>query len=513
LKKTLESIATILNQSEPILLGVFLALLAAWHPAAAAEPVLSDATEECIGCHASIHPGIVADWRRSRHAARPVAAALADPELSRRVSTTTIAADLQKHAVGCAECHLARSDAHSGTFEHNGYNVHRVVSPADCALCHRVEAQQYGRNIMSHAHGNLAGNLIYQELQSAVLDTPTLDHNGRVTRRPAGTATRSEACYHCHGTRIEVKGTETRETVMGEMEFPQLTGWPNQGVGRVNTDNSKGACTACHTRHAFSIAMARKPDTCKQCHVGPDVPAAKVYDASKHGNIYASMSAQWNFNAVPWNVGKDFAAPTCAACHMSLLVNGEEDVIVQRSHQMSDRLPKRLYGLIYAHAHPKAPDTTIISNAEGLPLPTSLTGKPATRFLVDKSEADQRQQQLNAICLNCHAGSWVSNHFKRLQAVITETNTTVRTATELMQHIWQNGWAQGLPQKENLFDEAIEKKWTRIWLFQANSIRFAAAMAGGGDYGVFADGRFQSTANLAEMIDWMATQKRLLPQK
>jgi hydroxylamine dehydrogenase len=57
-------------------------------------------------------------------------------------------------------------------------------------------------------------------------------------------------------------------------------------VGRVNLDGSRGACSACHTRHRFSIEMARKPYTCKECHVGPDVPAFKVYSASKHGNIF-----------------------------------------------------------------------------------------------------------------------------------------------------------------------------------------------------------------------------------
>ena len=46
-------------------------------------------------------------------------------------------------AVGCAECHTANPDAHEDTFLHNGYRVHVVVTPADCAQCHPVEAKQY----------------------------------------------------------------------------------------------------------------------------------------------------------------------------------------------------------------------------------------------------------------------------------------------------------------------------------------------------------------------------------
>ena len=56
--------------------------------------------------------------------------------------------------------------------------------------------------------------------------------------------------------------------------------------------------------------MARKPYTCKECHVGPDVPAFPVYSASKHGNTQASKDSNWNYQAVPWTVGDDFSAPT-----------------------------------------------------------------------------------------------------------------------------------------------------------------------------------------------------------
>ena len=70
-----------------------------------------------------------------------------------------------------------------------------------------------------------------------------------------------------------------------------------------------------------------------------------------------------------------------------------------------------------------------------------------------------------------------------------------------MGDIWKQGFARGADRKSNPFDEAIEKKWSDIWLFHANTIRFAAAMAGGGDYGVFADGRYQLTQKIQELAD------------
>ncbi len=104
--------------------------------------------------------------------------------------------------------------------------------------------------------------------------------------------------------------------------------------------------------------MARKPYTCSECHKGPDVPAYKVYEVSKHGNIFHSLGKDYNFDNVPWVVGKDFTAPTCATCHASLLVTPDQKVIAERTHQFNDRLAWRLFGVPYAHPHPVHADTT-----------------------------------------------------------------------------------------------------------------------------------------------------------
>jgi len=70
------------------------------------------------------------------------------------------------------------------------------------------------------------------------------------------------------------------------------------------------------------------------------------------------------------------------------------------------------------------------------------------------------------------------------------------TATKIMLQVWEKGVAQ----RENLFDEAIEKQWVQQWLFYANSTRFASAMMGA-DYGVFAHGRWYMAKNIQDMLD------------
>jgi hypothetical protein len=241
--------------------------------------------------------------------------------------------------------------------------------------------------------------------------------------------------------------------------------------------------------------------------VGPDVPAFPVYSASKHGNIYSTMGKNWEFETVPWTIGKDIGAPTCATCHLSLLVNPDGEVIAERTHQMNDRLPWRIYGLIYAHPHPLEPDTTIIRNDSGLPLPTNLDGSFASKYLIDESEMKKRTDRMQAVCLGCHSESWVKGHWDQFENTIAKTDAEIRTGTQIIQDVWKDGLASGLARKSNPFDEFIEKQWHLTWLFYANSIRFTSAMAGGGDYGVFAGGRYQLSLSLAEMSDWYRERK------
>jgi hypothetical protein len=248
--------------------------------------------------------------------------------------------------------------------------------------------------------------------------------------------------------------------------------------------------------------MARKPYTCSECHKGPDVPAYPVYQVSKHGNIYSALQKEWNFNAVPWKVGKDFTAPTCATCHVSLIVGEEDEVVAERTHQMNNRIPWRLFGVIYAHAHPKSPDTSIIRNKSGLPLATELTGEPAAKYLIDAGELGERLQAMKTICLSCHGSGWVNGHFARLDNTIRTTNEMTLTATKIILSAWEKGAAKGLEQKDSIFNEAIEKKWVEQWLFYANSVRFASAMVGA-DYGVFYNGRWYLSKNIQEMLDWL----------
>lgn len=495
------------HKAAAVVLGSLMVMLAA-EGARSAE--VSEQTAECLGCHETFNPEIVAAWKQSRHGQVTPAEALRKPALERRVSSAQIPDALKDHPVGCFECHSLNAAKHKDSFEHNGQVLQVVVSPEDCRTCHEQERRQYDENLMSHAYGNLVKNPLYQDLTRTINGHASLAV-GRLSIAPADRKTNEDSCLYCHGTPVEVKGKVTRETQFGEMEFAVLEGWPNQGVGRVNPDGSIGACTPCHTRHRFSIETARKPHTCSECHVGPDVPAYKVYEASKHGNLYSTHKEEWDFEAVPWKAGKDFSAPTCATCHASLLVDGSGEVVVERSHAFANRLPWRIFGLIYAHPHPKSADASTIVNKAGIPLPTELGGEPVAAALIDRTEQEKRRAEMQKSCRLCHSTGWVEGHWQRFEHAISTTNASTLTATQLMAEIWEKGLAQGLPQKASIFDEAVERKWSTIFLYYGNTIRFSSAMAGGGDYGVFANGRYMMSRELMELEDWLERAARSAP--
>lgn len=473
--------------------------------ASGAEPPVSGETRGCLGCHRTITPGIVGDWQSSRHARVTPAQGMQKPELERRVSAAEVPAGLRDSVVGCYECHGLNADKHGDNFLHFGYRINVVVSPPDCAACHPVEVREYGGSKKANAWGNLEYNPVYLALVNTIISLKSAS-GLEISSLPPSHFTRQETCFGCHGTRVEARGMKKLQTAMGSIEVPDLTNWPNMGVGRINPDGSKGACTSCHSRHAFSIKMARKPYTCSQCHLEPDVPAWNVYDESKHGDILFSHHDEWDFEAVPWTVGKDFLTPSCSACHNSLLVAPGGAVIAERSHDFGARLWVRLFGLIYSHPQPRQGDTSIIRNADGLPMPTTFSGEPASEFLIGPEEQGRRKKAMMAVCKACHSTDWVESHFAKLDSTIAETDKMTLAATRLL----AEAWALGLADKTNPFDEELEQKWVKQWLFFGNSVRYASAMTGAPDYTAFKYGWWDLTGNLKQMQEKIKLKKKVM---
>lgn len=453
---------------------------------------VSEETSACIECHETVTPGIVEDWKTSRHAQTTLEEAFSLDHLSRRISVESLP-ESANSVIGCYECHSLNTDVHKDSFDHFDFKINVVVSPDDCKKCHPAEVKQYSGSKKAHAVDNLELNPVFSALVKSTISLSGYS-DGKINLEEMSRHTKGETCLACHGTEITVKGMRTLQTELGEIEVPDLLNWPNQGVGRKNPDGSFGACTACHPRHSFSIETARKPYTCSQCHLEPDVPAYNIYKESKHGNIFSSEKEKWNWDEVPWKVGKDFKSPTCASCHNSLVVKNDGEIVVERTHDFGSRLWVRIFGQIYSHNQPENGRTYEIKNKDGLPLPVSFAGEEASDFLITDKIAAERKNSMETLCKTCHGGTWVEKNFERFENTLKESDEMVKTATEIMSDIWE----KGIENKDNPFDEEAEKLWVRQWLFYANSVRYASAMMGP-DYAAFKNGWWEMQQTIVRM--------------
>ena len=464
---------------------------------------ISDETQTCIDCHETVTPGIVADWRLSRHSKTTIRDAFSKDSHQRRISISNIPGEgYADYVIGCYECHNQNTADHSDSFDHFDFKINVVVSPNDCRTCHPVEVEEYQDSKKGYANYNLSKNSVYHALVNSVTGLTELD-NSKLVTSPASDLAKGETCFACHGTEVKVEGTKIVTSDLGDIEVPNLLNWPNQGVGRINPDGSRGACTACHPRHSFSIEIARKPYTCGQCHLEPDVPAYNIFKESKHGNIFESIKDDWNWDEVPWQTGKDFTAPTCAVCHNSLLANPQGEIIAERSHDFGNRLWLRIFGLIYSHPQPKSGDTYKITNAENLPLPLTFDGRPAENFLQSRSEQEVKKNKMKNVCLSCHNTGWTESQFEKIEKTAVEADKMVLTSTLLM----VKAWDKKIADSSNPFDEYPEKLWMRQWLFYANSVRYATAMMGP-DYAAFKNGWWNLAENLTKIQDFIDSHSK-----
>lgn len=335
--------------------------------------------QACIGCHEAQSPSFVGEWKISRHAAR---------------------------GVDCYSCHQA-DKADPDAMEHNGFTISVIVTPKDCSRCHPREMKE-----MTESHHAKAGDILNS------LD----NYLGEVVGGPEAVAV---GCRQCHGSNIKTTANGTLDTAV----------WPNTGIGRINPDGSKGSCTACHTRHNFSKAQAREPQTCGKCHLGPDHPQIEVYQESKHGILYEANKGRLNMKNSSWVVGKDYtAAPTCATCHMSATPNQPA------THDVGTRI--------------------------------SWTLRPPVSKKLEN--ADKRRDNMKDVCSSCHAGPFVNAFYGQFDAFVQFYNDKFAIpATKIRQELIDRGKLNA-----NDFSNKIEWTYYELWHHQGRRARHGASMMG-----------------------------------
>jgi hypothetical protein len=350
---------------------------------------LSSESASCVECHESSMPGMVKEWRYSRH----------------------YGAD-----VGCYECHAAEP-TDTDAFEHNGYDIAVIVSPKDCSKCHQSEFDQFEASHHADA-GKILGSL--DNVLGEVVEGPFAAVNG---------------CKQCHGSIIKVNDDKSLDPLT----------WPNTGMGRINPDGSKGACSACHSRHSFDAALARQPENCGKCHLGPDHPQKEIYEESKHGIAYYSNIDRMNLNSSSWIVGIDYsAAPTCATCHMSATAD------LPLTHDVGDRISWTLRPIV----------------SQKIDAAAKAKGK-------DVKPWEQRRDDMKNVCSNCHTSSYIDNFYVQYDGAIDLYNNKFGIPTT---KIYKKIRELKLISSDIPFDDELEWTFFKLWHHEGRRARMGAAM-------------------------------------
>ena len=318
---------------------------------------LTPLAKDCIECHAKESPGIVNDWRNSRHA---------------------------HVGVSCVDCHNVKADspmAQKAPHPKNSKNyISGMVSSKTCAKCHEKEVAQF--NESGHARGGVQMfakkpmlELMYH-YEGA--DHPDLKFAPSIT-----------GCIQCHGSVIE----------LDQAGKPKKETWPNFGIGTAYPDGAIGSCVACHSRHKFDMAEARKPAACASCHLGPDHPNIEIYNNSMHGHIFNTEGSTYKFDAATgvWDV-PDFRTPTCAVCHMAGV--GE----LKSTHNVSERLKWNLWAP-HSNLRTKGVDTAAAEWAKNkkVSVGNALAGH--------KDGVEAARKEMKMVCKQCHGSTFTDNFF------------------------------------------------------------------------------------------------------
>lgn len=356
------------------------------------------ATGKCAECHERETPAIVHEFEMSRHAAK---------------------------GVNCFDCHQAVEGQQK--YDHRGFTLTKTPTAANCARCHATQYRQFLRS--RHAAPAWAAVVGPKDFTPEQIAAAEQYHPGAVNRAAnaignlEGPVAQGGGCKACHA------------------------------VGKPNADGSIGSCTNCHARHTASVVLARLPETCGQCHMGPDHSQIEIYHESKHGALFNAQRGSMNLAAPARQLTtRDMPVPTCATCHMS----GLEGQAV--THDTSERLSWYLF----AEVSQKRPG-----------------------YL-------QAQNNMKEICLKCHTKSRVEPYYASAEAQIAQTNGIVSQAKSVVDGLRASGKLTPAP-----FDEPIEYLYFDMWHYDGRTSKHGAFM-GGADF-VQWHGNYELVKKLADL--------------
>jgi nitrate/TMAO reductase-like tetraheme cytochrome c subunit len=291
--------------------------------------------------------------------------------------------------VGCERCHIpveAASEVLATESACKDKNVRRLVSRQNCltSRCHEKQGKQFEKSKHAHAWDVIASMVESHELPG--------DEQG---------------CESCH---------------------------------RIGKD--EGKCDSCHTKHRFSAAWARRPETCETCHRGAEHPETETYMSSKHGSVYRLESHTWNWSKKirDWHNGGSFSiwpgprTAVCVTCHMArgnhaittswgilaaplVLIDGDEEWFGYRKTILKG------VGVLFEEGKPTGRQDIIDTG-----LMSELT----------RVEWFGRRQAMLGICKQCHTKTYVTETFEGADVIMKASDALMAEAVSIVEELYNS---------------------------------------------------------------------------
>ncbi|MCK5618942.1 MAG: hydroxylamine oxidoreductase, partial [Candidatus Krumholzibacteria bacterium] len=196
---------------------------------------------------------------------------------------------------------------------------------------------------------------------------------------------------------------------------------------------------------SFDAALARQPENCGKCHLGPDHPQKEIYEESKHGIAYYANIDRMNLNSSSWLVGIDYsAAPTCATCHMSATAE------LPLTHDVGDRISWTL----------RPPVSIKVDAAAGK------QGKEVKSW-------EMRRRDMKKVCSNCHTSNYVNNFYTQYDGAVDLYNEKFGIPAAA---IYKKIRSTGLITADINFDDELEWIYFFLWHHEGRRARMGASM-------------------------------------
>ena len=330
--------------------------------------------------------------------------------------------------IGCNECHTAK-DGEFDAFKcpQSDFLVSRHPTPKDCRECHAQQVDEFADS--KHAHQFW----LLHNADRAVFENPISTRHG---------------CEQCHN--------------IANM-------WP---------DGSVGECDVCHAKHSFSKAVARQPETCGECHMGPDHPHIEIYNESKHGNIFKALGKDWDMNYTTKNFEPiPIEAPVCVTCHM----DGNETQPM--THNVSARLAWE----------------------------SQMTWSFRTVWADENLGSwEDKRERMEAICASCHAPDFYETYLLTADLVNLQYDEMRRSFVYWTQKLTKNGLIHRLEEDGKFYSSPVLNGWDEDpehlmyygWHHEGRRFRHGAEMMGA-DFTQW-HGVWEVQEDLMEVIKWAA---------